>query len=159
MVVLVFLVFTTVVVGCTPPTRAIEEVEREIFDSVNAARIENGALPTMWDPYLYRLAKQHTEKMASNDSPFHSSVDKPYREVIMVSTGQSYSSEIFADGTTNGWMNSPGHRQYILWKYISRSAVSISVGRKFTYTVWTFWREDLKDFPYYSPLLTPKFRS
>jgi uncharacterized protein YkwD len=40
-------------------------VERRAFDQTNAARLENGLPSLTWDPELCRMAREHSEQMAS----------------------------------------------------------------------------------------------
>ncbi|MCX6566257.1 MAG: CAP domain-containing protein [Candidatus Aminicenantes bacterium] len=98
------------------------ELERRVFDRVNAKRAENGLEAVVWNDAIANLARSHSKDMAEGTVPFgHDGFDDRFASInllIPASAGAeniAYASS--ADSAFNLWMDSAGHRDNILGDY------------------------------------------
>lgn len=126
--------------GVVTPSAAISATsdERRAFDLVNAERRSRGESPLVWDAELTRMARAHSEKMASQNFISHAGRDgqglrersrangivgfKALAENLAYNKG-------FADAAACavvGWMRSEGHRANILNGEFTRSGIGIA---------------------------------
>ena len=123
----------------TPALVAAEGIEQRIFQLVNEARVSNG-LPTLtWDSELCRLARSHSQNMAAGTFFSHENREgqgpkqravqagiKPFR-MIAENIAYNWGVEDPAAFVVERWMNSPGHRENILGKRYTVSAIGVFV--------------------------------
>jgi len=101
---------------------------------INRERKKRRLSPVRWSPIMYRLAKSHSRKMAKANRLFHS---RRYAlqggENVCGGKGRLSPRSIF-----KSWMNSPGHRAWLLSPEVKTAAVGISSSRRSTYAAWSF---------------------
>lgn len=127
--------------------------EKNIFILVNVERSKQTLRAVKWDPDLWKMAEYYSRKMA--DENFFDHLDPDGKSVVdrakqfkinkWTKIGENL---FFADGYISptgeavaGWMNSEGHRENILDKDWTHSAIGVyeARGRK-TYVTQLFLR-------------------
>ena len=105
--------------------------ERELFASVNQARLAQGLPPLRWDESLAKAARRHAEAMAEHGSAQHGFDGEPSLSARVKQAGAHFSwlSENVTQGPSpqfihTQFMKSPHHRANIL----DRDMDSIGVG-------------------------------
>jgi len=105
--------------------------ERELFASVNQARLAQGLPPLRWDESLAKAARRHAEAMAEHGSAQHGFEGEPSLPARVKQAGAHFSwlSENVTQGPSpqfihTQFMKSPHHRANIL----DRDMDSIGVG-------------------------------
>ncbi len=102
-----------------------EKLEKEVLKETNQFRKSRGKKLLQWHDGLSELARQHSEAMASGNTPFgHQGFElreKQARKLLSarlsaVAENVAYGSETASDVVTQ-WKNSPGHRQNMLGNF------------------------------------------
>jgi uncharacterized protein YkwD len=124
-------------VRATSAPVAASSLERRAFDLINAERVKHGLAPLAWDGELCRVARQHSERMGSQNFFNHVAPDgstlldraragglswKSLGENIAFSQGYDDPAALAVDQ----WMHSPKHRANILRDLFTHSAIGIS---------------------------------
>jgi uncharacterized protein YkwD len=119
------------------PSVAATSLERRAFDLVNAERVRQGLPPLVWDGALCRVARLHSENMGSRNFFDHEAPDGTTLldraragNISWRSLGENIA---FSQGVSDPvatavsqWMHSPGHRENILRRIFTHSAVGIA---------------------------------
>ncbi|MFY8004290.1 MAG: CAP domain-containing protein [Chitinophagaceae bacterium] len=122
-----FLLFGTAVVAQQPVTNAtqkrlqLEQMEKEVFDLVNAYRVEKGLIPLQWFAPGYNDVREHSNQMASRRVSFGHDGFEFRAENIRKSTTQHLAAiaenvafgKLTAEAVVKGWINSKPHRKNI----------------------------------------------
>lgn len=130
-----------VVVVFLEPARTLPEIadlEREIFDAVNAVRGDRGLERLAWSPALAEVARAHSRNMARLGFFDHFDLDGRTPAKRLDAAGITYTraeeniaKNLRADDpvadTVQGWMESPPHRQAILDARVIRSGVGVAL--------------------------------
>lgn len=120
---------------------SVAALERRAFDLINAQRKLNGQKPLPWDPELARLARQHSESMASDNYFNHSTpggmtvANRARAQGIRgwsalgenIAYNQGYDDP--AGFVAERWMTSYKHRENLLNSRWVRSAVGVAIAR------------------------------
>lgn len=124
-----------IAVSSAPPVAA-NSLERRAFDAVNAERARYGLPPLAWDSDLLRMARLHSEKMARLNFFDHEGPDGDLPERARTSgvrwrslaeniaLNQGYSDPVAL--AVEQWMHSAGHRDNILRRIFTHSAIGIA---------------------------------
>lgn len=130
---------------------ANKTLESELLNASNQARQANGVAALQFDELLALAARHHAQEMASLNYFSHQSPDpasaSPADRVAnagssLVLIGENIAKmpgEDIAGATTEGWMNSPGHRQNLLepiYTHVGFGTAKDSQG--YTYVVQVF---------------------
>lgn len=114
-------------------------IERRAFEQTNAARIQNGLPPLVWDPALCRMARMHSENMArlgyfSHDEPDGLrlrdralAVGIEHYAVLAENIAYNLGYEDPGAFAVERWMISPGHRANILYAGFRAMAIGTFV--------------------------------
>lgn len=130
-----------VVVVFLEAARAVPEIadlERAIFDAVNAVRGDRGVDRLAWSPALAEVARAHSRNMAREGffDHFDPSGRTPSKRldaagIAYMRAEENIAKNLRADDpvadTVRGWMESPPHRQAILDAQVTRSGVGVAV--------------------------------
>jgi uncharacterized protein YkwD len=115
-----------------------QSLERRAFELINAQRIANGETPLVWDAELCRMARQHSEEMASTGVFDHTMAGgRGMRERAHSSNIRGWSAMAENIAYNQGfddpaafaverWMRSVKHRDNILNAVFTRSAIGIA---------------------------------
>jgi uncharacterized protein YkwD len=117
----------------------VASLERRAFDLVNAQRRSRGQQPLAWDAELARLARSHSENMASSDVFNHTEqggvtmVDRARAQGIRgwsalgenIAYNQGYDDP--AAFVAERWMVSSKHRENLLNSRWTRSAIGVAI--------------------------------
>lgn len=110
-------------------------VERRAFEQTNVARLENGLPPLNWDPELCRMAREHSEKMAtlgyfSHETPEGLQLKERAREngilhFRVIGENIAYNKGYNDPGgfAVERWLTSSGHRANMLYPGFQTSAI------------------------------------
>ena len=119
----------------SPSLDEATEIERRAFENTNAARLQNGLPPLVWDFELCRMARRHSENMVRQGFFAHETPDglQPKERARAagilhfrvlgenIAYNQGYDDPgAFA---VERWMISPGHRANILSTLFEQSAI------------------------------------
>jgi uncharacterized protein YkwD len=117
---------------------SVASLERRAFDLINTQRIANGEEPLVWDAELCRMARMHSESMASQGFFDHTGPDgRDMRErahgsnvrgwrVMAENIAYNQGFEDPAGFAVQRWMHSSKHRDNILNSGFTRSAIGIA---------------------------------
>jgi uncharacterized protein YkwD len=118
---------------------AANSIERRAFQKTNLARVQNGLSPLVWDADLYRMAREHSEKMA-HDGYFSHVTPEGMRlrdraraagilQFSLLGENIAYNQGYEDPGAfaVEKWMSSPGHRANILSDELRASAIGTFV--------------------------------
>jgi uncharacterized protein YkwD len=115
------------------------EIEQRAFEATNAARMENGLAPLIWNDELCRMARLHSEKMVrlgffAHETPDGSRlIDRTRAAGIvhfqMIGENIAYNQGFDDPGgfAVSRWMLSPGHRANILNAKFTQSAIGVFI--------------------------------
>lgn len=115
-------------------------VERRAFEQTNVARAENGLPLLTWDPELCRMAREHSEKMAtlgyfSHETPEGLQLKERAREngilhFRVIGENIAYNKGYNDPGgfAVERWLTSSGHRANMLYPGFQGSAIGSYVG-------------------------------
>jgi len=118
---------------------APSEIEQRAFEATNAARMENGLAPLIWNDELCRMARLHSEKMVrlgffAHETPDGSRlIDRTRAAGIvhfqMIGENIAYNQGFDDPGgfAVSRWMLSPGHRANILNTKFTQSAIGVFI--------------------------------
>ena len=107
----------------------LKGIEKQIFDMTNVYRINKDLQPLVWNNMISKFAKNHSQDMMENDYFSHDSLTQSYQERIqplLINGDWNLGGENLGFGdldsiiVMNGWYNSEGHRDNLLykgWKY------------------------------------------
>jgi uncharacterized protein YkwD len=121
------------------------EIERRAFDQTNVIRVKNGLAPVVWDPQLCRMARVHSERMASlgffdHATPEGSKLkDRAHENGILhfrvIAENIAYNKGHDDPGgfAVERWMISAGHRVNILYVGFQASAIGSYVSADGSY--------------------------
>ena len=124
-----------VVVASSAPVAA-SSLERRAFDAINTERARYGLAPLVWDADLLRMARLHSEKMARLNFFDHEGPDGDlpararqsgvrWRSLAEnIALNQGYSDPVAL--AVEQWMHSAGHRDNILRRIFTHSAIGIA---------------------------------
>lgn len=113
----------------------VEVIERRAFDQTNAARAENGLPLLVWDAELCRLAREHSERMASEGFFAHKTPeglelkDRARSGGVgrfrVIGENIAYNKGYADPGgfAVERWMISSGHRANILYSGFQAGAI------------------------------------
>lgn len=114
-------------------------IERTAFEKTNQARVEKGLAPVMWDPELCRMARAHSESMATQGFFSHETLeglqlkDRARSRGILrfrvIAENIAYNKGYEDPGAfaVERWMISPGHRANILYMGFQAGAIGTYV--------------------------------
>ncbi|MGA9995020.1 MAG: CAP domain-containing protein [Pyrinomonadaceae bacterium] len=127
----------TVVRPSTMPAASATSLERRAFDLINAQRRAKGESPLVWDADLCRMARQHSQTMASQGFFNHvgpdglDTADRARRNGLFwkvlgenIAYNQGYADP--AGFAVERWMVSGKHRANILNPQFNRSAIGVA---------------------------------
>ena len=124
----------------TPSFDDANAVERRAFEQTNVARAENGLPLLTWDPELCRMAREHSEKMAtlgyfSHETPEGLQLKERAREngilhFRVIGENIAYNKGYNDPGgfAVERWLTSSGHRANMLYPGFQASAIGSYVG-------------------------------
>ena len=115
---------------------SVSQLERQVFERSNALRSRRGLEPLDYDAALARVARAHSEDMRDDDFVGHVSrrtgrpVDRLVRAgvvhlVVRENVARAYSPA----EAVREFMNSPGHRDNLLSRDVTRIGVGVAVDR------------------------------
>jgi uncharacterized protein YkwD len=119
----------------SPSLGEATEIERRAFDLTNAARIENGLPPLVWDSELCRIARNHSESMVRKGFFAHETPDglQPkdraraagilHFKVLGENIAYNQGYDDPGGFAVERWLISPGHRANILSNLFEQSAI------------------------------------
>ncbi len=124
---IVLLFSCTVVVAQSPIINTaqkrlqLEQMEKEVFDLVNAYRIEKGLNALQWFAPAYNDVREHSNQMAAKRVSFGHDGFEFRAENIRKSTSQHLAAiaenvafgKLTAEAVVKGWINSKPHRKNI----------------------------------------------
>lgn len=119
------------------PTEELQQsFERQMFDVLNAARVQFGKEALEWDDRIASTARKHSKDMADRDFFAHNNPDgkSPFDRMDDDGIKYSVAAENLAAGSTSaifaheGLMNSEGHRNNILSDDVTHVGVGVSLG-------------------------------
>lgn len=117
-----------------PDPKLKEGFELQLFDLTNAARVNHGLAPLIWDDQVRETARKHSLDMADHDYFSHTNLEgeSPFDrmeedQVAFRTAGENLAygqmSSIFAH---EGLMNSKGHRENILQTHYEYLGVGVA---------------------------------
>lgn len=104
-------------------------IEKQIFDMTNVYRINENLRPLIWNNSISNFARSHSMDMLENDYFSHDSLTQNFQDRIqplLINGDWDVGGENLGFGyldaitVMNGWYNSEGHRDNVLykdWKY------------------------------------------
>ncbi|HQU85794.1 MAG TPA: CAP domain-containing protein [Pyrinomonadaceae bacterium] len=119
--------------------------ERQVFDLINQKRREFGLKPLVWNESTARVARMHSENMATYNFFGHRGLDgkavSGRADSIGLTKWRGIGENIASlrgyqkpmEQVITCWMNSPGHRENLLREKWRESGVGISRGSDGTY--------------------------
>jgi uncharacterized protein YkwD len=119
----------------SPALEDTSAVERRAFEQTNAARVKNGLPTLVWDPDLCRMARKHSEQMAtlgyfSHENPDGLQLKERARangilhfRVIGENIAYNKGSEDPGGFAVERWLTSSGHRANMLYPGFQASAI------------------------------------
>jgi uncharacterized protein YkwD len=122
--------------------------ETELFGYINSERAREKLPPLIWDDDLYKVARSHSEDMASTGEVSHTGSDKT-QPVDRIRAGGLYASknaeniarDINVISAHTSLMESYYHRQNILDPEFTHSAVAIIHSHQYLYVTENFIHE------------------
>lgn len=128
------------------PSYSILEQEKQAFEATNVYRAKKNRETLQLDTFLCRLAREHSENMASGKAGFgHGGFEKRVKKVEKNLGTGSVAENVFmasyeADGNeaVEEWIDSPGHRKNLLNKSYKRVGLGMASGDKGTFYTQIF---------------------
>lgn len=119
------------------PLAGSQSLERRAFDLINAQRAAMGQQPLVWDAELSRIARQHSNSMASNNYFDHAGPDGDLPSRIRSNNIRGWTTAAENIAYNQGfddpasfavqrWMQSVKHRANILNPQFSRTGIGVS---------------------------------
>ncbi|HAF12545.1 MAG TPA: hypothetical protein DCK99_02350 [Blastocatellia bacterium] len=121
--------------SAAPSLEQATTIERRAFEKTNQARVENGLAPLTWDPELCRMARTHSEEMATLGFFSHEtlagldlkerahSMGIPHFRVIGENIAYNKGYDDPGAFAVERWMISSRHRANILYVGFQASAI------------------------------------
>jgi len=121
------------------------DLERRVFERINAVRAENALAPLVWDESVAELAREHSRSMAEHKFFSHRGLDgltvDGRAETIGLGGWNGIAENIAAlkgqndpgETVIKNWLKSPGHRQNLLGGRWSQSAIGVAAAADGTY--------------------------
>jgi uncharacterized protein YkwD len=122
-------------IAASPSIEEATTIERRAFEKTNQARLEKGMEPLAWDADLCRMARQHSENMATQGYFAHETLEGlqlkdraraigiPRFRVIAENIAYNKGYEDAGGFAVERWMISRGHRANILDTVFQASAI------------------------------------
>ncbi|HCS20579.1 MAG TPA: CAP domain-containing protein [Bacteroidetes bacterium] len=131
------------------PSYSLLEQEKQAFEATNTYRAKKNRDPLELDTFLCRLAREHSERMASGKTRFgHDGFDKRVKKIEKNLGTGSVAENVFmasyeADGNeaVEEWIDSPGHRKNLLNKSYKRVGLGMASGKNGTFYTQIFCDE------------------
>lgn len=113
--------------------------ELKAFEIINQKRFENGMAPLVWNDELARVARMHSSEMAQHKFFSHKGVNGSLVSERADARGVKYwlsigenialnkGFKLPVESACQQWMNSPSHRQNLLNKKWSESAIGMAI--------------------------------
>jgi len=100
----------------------ISEIEKSVFNQINAKRTTNGLDALVWNDTIADMARGHSKDMADGTVPFgHDGFDDRFAAISRIIPASAGAENIAytpdADSAVNLWWDSAGHRANILGNY------------------------------------------
>jgi uncharacterized protein YkwD len=126
---------TTPVPSNSPALEDANAVERRAFEQTNVARAKNGLTTLVWDPELCRMAREHSEQMASLGYFSHETPDglqlkeraraNGILHFRVIGENIAYNKGYDDPGgfAVERWLTSSGHRANMLYPGFQASAI------------------------------------
>ena len=123
------------VTSSSPALEDANAVERRAFEQTNVARVKNGLPTLVWDPELCRLARKHSEQMAtlgyfSHENPDGLQLKERARtngilHFRVIGENIAYNKGYDDPGgfAVERWLTSSGHRANMLYPGFQASAI------------------------------------
>jgi uncharacterized protein YkwD len=97
------------------PLPTDDEIQSQVFNLINNARVNAGLSPLIQDPNLTALAKEHTEDMIEENRLSHDGFEDRAARSGYSSVGENVAMGFqTAQALVDAWLSSPGHRANIL---------------------------------------------
>lgn len=125
--------------GESEPTDAeiLAAIEQEIFELINVERVNAGVSALFLDNAIRVVSRAHSEDMAANNYLNHINAagDGPGERLMDAHLIFTYFGENIAymygfgypaAAVVKGWMNSPSHRDNILFPYYTHTGVGVA---------------------------------
>ncbi|MDK6807889.1 CAP domain-containing protein [Corynebacterium aurimucosum] len=109
----------------------IRELERQVFDEINAERQRRGRVPLDWSDNFYSSAKKSSTRMAREGNTHHTD----FKSSEAAETIKSYPLDQIGKAAVNKWSGSAGHWNILMSDYAYYGAVSITPADDNTYVV------------------------
>jgi uncharacterized protein YkwD len=128
-------------VGLSPSIEQANPIERSAFDKTNAVRIQSGLQPLSWSPELCRLARMHSQDMATRGYFAHETpeglrlrdrargVGILHFKLLAENIAYNQGYEDPGAFAVERWMLSEGHRGNILYGGFQQAAIGIFVDK------------------------------
>lgn len=125
--------------GNIPADDKLLALEKRLFDLINEERRKRGLNPVIYDAALSQVARNYSHKMATENFFEHTAPDGSQVQNRAENAGIRFNAIgenlAFAQGMpqdiavefSQGWMNSPGHRENILTPDWQKSGMGISI--------------------------------
>ncbi|QQS41817.1 MAG: CAP domain-containing protein [Acidobacteriota bacterium] len=122
-----------------------EDLEKRVFDLINAKRIEAGAAPLSWSGKVAKVARNHSREMALYDYFSHTDVEGNLVDRRATNAGIKKWTSIgeniaylrgYDDPALNAverWMLSPSHRENLLDPRWKESGIGLAITSDGTY--------------------------
>ena len=123
------------VTSSSPALEDANAVERRAFEQTNVARVKNGLPTLVWDPELCRMARRHSEQMAtlgyfSHEDPDGLQLKERARasgilHFRVIGENIAYNKGYDDPGgfAVERWLTSSGHRANMLYRGFQASAI------------------------------------
>ena len=143
------LVTTTSVSKDSTTDSVLRAWEKEILDLTNSFRARNGLSALSWSDAAAKAARLHSKDMADNNYFSHTGLNGSTPSQRLKAQGISFtaSGENIIGGygnalhSSNGWMNSSGHRSNLLHKSFQYLGVGYVLGGSYgNYATQNFYR-------------------
>ena len=143
------LVTTTSVTKGSTTDSVLRAWEKEILDLTNSFRARNGLSALSWSDAAAKAARLHSKDMADNNYFSHTGLNGSTPSQRLKAQGISFtaSGENIIGGygnalhSSNGWMNSSGHRSNLLHKSFQYLGVGYVLGGSYgNYATQNFYR-------------------
>jgi len=126
----------------------VSAFEHEVFELINIERINHGLQPLIWDDALADVARARSADMANRDYFDHICPDGINFYERIHSAGIFYwicaeniaAGQITPEEVVDAWMNSPVHRDNILYPDFTHTGVGVYLGGKYEY----YWTQHFK---------------
>ena len=109
------------------------------FNLVNSERLANGLQPLVWDNNLESTSAVRAKECSQNFSHTRPNGKSWYTVNSAIMGGENLAYGYYdANSAINAWMDSPTHRENILWPEFTKVAISVYVADDGTY----YWAQE-----------------